>query len=253
MGIHIIHCSCLFHPDLPFPPKCGGVLLGIPTYEFKNIQTLNQWEFPIWCINMTHVNTTWAWHALRNVIKSGSGVTDSLSRVSTLWQKFLSWILISLFQLVWTEITVFLSFFFFRGGGGEGGRGGRGSTLLFIVCCLFWELVSDFIFILFSYTSPTELTQSLCKVISRKALLSLLLGRMCSTSSAFCSQLNWAIFFQMVFLRSFSLYLCIGLDLLVSSWCSISFSRFNRSLMSLSNVPFVRFIGDSLTSETPLQ
>ena len=46
--------------------------------------------------------------------------------------------------------------FFFEGGG---------STLLLIVCCLFfWQSLSDFVFILFSYTSPTELTQSLCEV-----------------------------------------------------------------------------------------
>ena len=37
----------LVPPKFAISPQSGGVLLGIPTYQFKNIQTLNQWESPI--------------------------------------------------------------------------------------------------------------------------------------------------------------------------------------------------------------
>ena len=64
--------------------------------------------------------------------------------------------------------------------GGGGGGGGGASARLLIMRCLSWKSVSDFIFLLFSYTFLTGPMQLLCKV-SKKVSLSLLLGQMCST------------------------------------------------------------------------
>ena len=86
---------------------------------------------------------------------------DSLSRVSTLLAVI--FVMNSHFVIsACLNRDYCFSFFFFWGGGG--GRVGRGSTLLSIVRCLFGNRYQILFFLLFSYTSVTELTQSLCKV-----------------------------------------------------------------------------------------
>ena len=107
---------------------------------------------------MTNVNITWAWHAQRNQVRirnDGLLIKGNYSLAVQLCHEF-SFRYFSLSEQ---------RFFFFGGGEGGGGEERINSTVDYCVLSFLGIRIRFYsFFLLFSYTSPTELTQSLCKV-----------------------------------------------------------------------------------------
>ena len=113
----------LVPPRFAISPKRGGVLLGILTYQYKNIHTLNPWESPVWwftwlmCrkILLAQLNKAW--------IMSGSILDGLFIKRSTLinfwWLKSLSWNPIKVIKIISLQFSLRLTEqrFFFLGGG----------------------------------------------------------------------------------------------------------------------------------------
>ena len=152
-GIHTIHCSCSFHPDLPFPPNVEVFCWGFPLTSTK--------IFKLWTNgNLPYNVLTW-----------------------------LTWILLEHMECPTKQVSTHQSFFFLGGGGGSH----KLDCWMRNNCALSFLGISIrfHFFLLFSCTSRAEPTQSHSVNISKKASLSLLPGRMCSTSGASCFKMNY--------------------------------------------------------------